>query len=261
MPNLLQFNPGQFIGFAIIFARLSGVMITAPILNDANIPPQIKVAFTFLLSLILFPVVARPEVGSNPDVWRLAVVLLGEVSVGVLIGFSAQLLFAGIGIAGEVIGFQMGLGIANVFDPVTQSQVSLVSQFKTVVALMLFVALDGHHIFLQALAGSYGIVPAGGVALKAAGLTHYMEVAGRMFVVGLQLGAPLIVALLAANVGIGLVARAVPQVNIFVVGYPFTIAAGLALLALGMPFFLEGVNLMQRGIEETILAGLRALRS
>ena len=82
-----------------------------------------------------------------------------------------------------------------------------------------------------------------------------------MFVVGLQLGAPLIVALLAANVGIGLVARAVPQVNIFVVGYPFTIAAGLALLAPGMPFFLEGVNLMQRGIEETILAGLRALRS
>ena len=260
MPNLLQFNPAQFIGFAIIFARLSGVMITAPVLNDANIPPQIKVAFTFLLSLILFPVVARPDIGANPNVWRLAVVLTGEVAVGILIGFTAQLLFAGIGIEGEVVGFQMGLSIANVLDPVTQTQVSVISTFKTIVALMLFVALDGHHVFLEALARSYAIVPAGGVELKAAGMSHYMGVAARMFVTGLQLGAPLIVALLAANVGVGLVARAVPQVNIFVVGYPFTILAGLVLMVLAMPFFLEGVALMQRGLEEAILTGLRALR-
>lgn len=260
MPNLLSFNPAQFLGFVIILARVSGVMITAPVLNDANIPMQVKIAITLLLSLVLYPVVTRPQVPANPDIVQLVLLILGEVGIGVLIGFTAQLLFAGIGLAGEVIGFQMGLGIANVFDPVTQTQVSQIGQLQTVFALMLFVGLDGHHIFISALAQSYGIVPAGGAAITQAGVTHFLEISARMFLLGIQLGAPLIVALLAANFGIGLVARAVPQVNIFVVGFPFTIALGIVLLLLALPFFLEGVAAMHRGLEETIRAGMQALR-
>ncbi len=260
MPNLLQFNPYQFLGFVIILARVSGVMITAPVLNDANIPPQVKIAVTLLLSLVFYPVVVRPVLPANPDIVRLILLTLGEVAVGVLIGFTAQMLFAGIGLAGEVIGFQMGLGIANVFDPVTQTQVSQISQLQTVMALMLFVALNGHHLFIEALAESYSVVPPGTLAITAGGVKHFMGVAGQMFVLGVQLGAPLIVALLAANFSIGLVARAVPQVNIFVVGFPFTIALGMLLLMLAMPFFLEGVAGLQRGLELTLRAGLQALK-
>lgn len=260
MPNLLQFNPAQFLGFVIIFARVSGVMITAPVLNDANIPPQIKIAITLLLSLVLYPVVARPQVAANPDIIRLVILILGEVGVGVLIGFTAQLLFTGIGLGGEVIGFQMGLGIANVFDPATQSQVSQIGQIQTIFALMLFIGVDGHHMFIKALSESYGIVPAGNVAITQAGINHFMKAAGDLFIVGLRLGAPLIVALLAANFSIGLVARAVPQVNIFVVGFPFTIALGILLFVLALPFFLEGVTVMHKGLEDTIRAGMQALR-
>jgi flagellar biosynthetic protein FliR len=260
MPNLLQFNPYQFLGFVIIFARVSGVMITAPVLNDANIPPQIKVAITLLLALVFYPVAGRPALPANPNIVQLVVLILGEVGVGVLIGFTAQLLFSGIAMAGEVIGFQMGLGIANVFDPVTQTQVSQISQLQTVMALMLFVGLDGHHIFINALAQSYAVVPAGSASVTSAGIKHFVGVGGQMFVLGVQLGAPLIVALLAANFSIGLVARAVPQVNIFVVGFPFTIALGMVLMMLAMPFFLEGVAVMHKGLEETLRAGLQALK-
>jgi flagellar biosynthetic protein FliR len=131
---------------------------------------------------------------------------------------------------------------------------------QTIFALMLFVALNGHHIFIEALAQSYGIVPAGSVALTPAGLKHIIGVSAQMFLLGIQLGAPLIVALLAANFSIGLIARAVPQVNIFVVGFPFTIALGIVLILVAMPFFLQGVAVMDKGLEVTIRTGLEVLK-
>jgi flagellar biosynthetic protein FliR len=260
MPNLLQFNLSQFIGFAVIFARISGVMITAPVLNDANIPPQVKIAFSFLLSLIFFPLVAKPSVGLNPDLSFIIVTMVKELGIGVLIGFVAQMMFAGIGLGGELVGFQMGLGVANVFDPLTNTQVSLVGQLKTVIALMLFVGMDGHHMFIEALVKSYDLVAPGAGVLRQGGVDAYMSLAAKMFGVGIQIGAPLIVALLAANFAIGLVARAVPQVNVFVVGYPFTIGLGLLLMTLALPFLVESIMVLHHGLEEMILSGLRALR-
>ncbi len=103
MPNLLAFDPAQFLGFIVIFARVSGVLLSAPVLGDQNIPVQIKVAFAFVLSLIFYPVVAAPQVGDNPDLLDIIVLTTAELGVGVLIGFSARLLLAGVALAGEVI--------------------------------------------------------------------------------------------------------------------------------------------------------------
>lgn len=259
MPNVLAFNAAQFLGLFLIIARTSGVMITAPLLNDQTIPPTVKVGFTFLISLVFFPVVARPVVPPNLNVIELTLLIAGELAVGLTIGFTAQLLFSGITMAGEIIGFQMGVSMAHVFDPAFNTQTSLIAEINTVLALMLFVSLNGHHLFIEGLARSYTVIAPGHVILGKAALSHLTMVSGRMFLVGLQIGAPLIVSLLAANLAMGLVARAVPQINIFVVGFPFTIGLGLILMAASIPFFAEGIIALHATIQELVTAGIKTL--
>jgi len=259
MPNLLSFNAAQFLGLFLIIARVSGVMIAAPLLNDQTIPPAVKVGFTFVLSLVFYPVVAHPVLPVNINVISLTVLIAGELAVGLAIGFIAQLLLAGITLAGEIIGFQMGISVAHVFDPAFNTQTSLIAEIYTLLALMVFISLNGHYLFIEALARSYAIVPPGQFALGKGALTEMTAMSGQMFMVGLQAGAPLIVSLLAANVAMGLVARAVPQINIFVVGFPFTIALGLFLMALSFPYFVESIGALYGSLQNLLETGLRTL--
>ncbi|HKI99657.1 MAG TPA: flagellar biosynthetic protein FliR [bacterium] len=256
MPNLLAFEPAQFLGFVIILGRISGLIVSAPVLGDRTIPVQVKAGFAFILSLIFYPIVAAPQVGSDPNIVSVVLITISEVGVGLLIGFSARLLFTGIAMAGEVIGFQMGIGIANVFDPSSDTQVPLIGQIQLNFTMLLFVILNGHLILIRALVMSYRLIKPGGLRLTEPLFHFLMDLAAKVFVVGLQVGAPLIVAMLAANFSIGLIARSVPQVNVFVVGFPFTIALGLLLLALGFPFFIEAVHALISQLETLLLTGL-----
>lgn len=259
MPNLFAFDPIQILGFLVILTRISGLIVSAPILGDFNIPVTVKAAFAFLLALLFYPVVAKPDIGANPQLLSLIVLMVGEFGIGLLMGFSARVLFAGVSLAGEVIGFQMGLGIANVFDPLNNSQISLLGQVQIIFALFLFVVLDGHHLLILSVAESFALVPPGGVTLTETGMNFYIQLVGNIFLIGIQVGAPLIVALLAANFSMGLVARSVPQINIFVVGFPFTIGMGLFFFALGFPFFIEALIKLHERLAEILLMGVKAL--
>ncbi len=259
MPNLLLFDPTQFVGFILIFFRILGLMLLAPILGDNNIPGQIKVAIAFLLSLIFFPVVAAPRIGTSPDVGELVFVGGVEFGIGILMGFTARLLFTGIALAGEVAGFQMGVSIANIFDPSSQTQVSMIGQIQVVFALLLFVALDGHHILINALVESYRLVPVGGIVVREEGMRLLTDQVGRIFLVGLQIGAPLIVALLAANFSMGLIARSVPQMNVIMVGFPFTIGLGLLFLFISFPFFVGAVVVLHERLGAILMGLLKTL--
>lgn len=256
MPNLLAFDPAQYLGFVVILARVSGLIASAPVLGDRVIPVQVKAAFAFILSLVFYPVVAAPQLGANVNAVTVALLTAREVGVGLLIGFSARLLFAGVSMAGEVIGFQMGIGIANVVDPSSDVQVPLIGQIQMIFAMLIFVILNGHLILIRALLASYRYIKPGQIQLTEPLFQYLMDLAAKVFVVGLQVGAPLIVAMLAANFSIGLIARSVPQVNVFVVGFPFTIALGLLLLALGFPFFIEAVHILADQLETVLMSGL-----
>jgi flagellar biosynthetic protein FliR len=153
----------------------------------------------------------------------------------------------------------MGLGIANVFDPSANAQTSLIGQIQVIFALFLFVILDGHHILIRAVAESYALVGPGAVMLRPEGLQFYSGLVGNIFLIGIQIGAPLIVALLAANFSMGLTARSVPQINIFVVGFPFTIWLGLMFLALSFPFFVEALMQLHERLAEVLMMGVRTM--
>lgn len=256
MPNLLAFDPAQFVGFVLIFARIMGVFMSAPVLGNNNVPTQINIAFAFITSLVFFPLVRLPQLGASPDILEVLVLMTGETAVGVMMGFSARLLFVAVSLAGEVVGFQMGLAIANVFDPGAQQQVSLLGQIQLVFATLLFVVMDGHHLFIRGLAASYRYVQPGGFVMGQAQVDHLVSLSASLFVLGLRIGAPLVVAMMAANFSIGLVARVVPQVNVFIVGLPFTLMLGILLLGLSFPFFIEAAAALHGEVQRMLLNGL-----
>jgi len=165
MPSLLQFDPNLFLGFVLIFARMSGLMVAAPIFGETTVPPQVRAGLALLASLVFYPIVAAPKLVADPQLFQIVHLVVVETGIGLLIGFSARLLLAGVELAGEVAGFQMGLGLVNVIDPASQNQVSLIAQTMTLFATLILVVMDGHHLFIQALASSYTLVPAGTAVL------------------------------------------------------------------------------------------------
>ncbi len=241
MANLLNFSPAQFVGFFFVFSRLSGLMLIAPGFSDQALPNRIRVLLVFVLSLVIFPVVTTPTLNPNPNLALAVIWVMGEVLIGLLLGFAVRLAVAAVELAGEIAGLQMGLGIAGIFNPISGQQVSIISGFQSTLAVLLLFALNGHHLMLEGLVRSYELAPVGTLTATPPLLSHYMRLGAGVFSMGVKVGAPPIAAMLAANIAVGLVARAAPQTNMFIVAAPFTVGLGIAILAMSSPFMVQAI--------------------
>ena len=168
--------------------------------------------------------------------------MAGEVLIGVTIGFAARILFAGIQFAGNMIGLQMGLAIANVIDPISSAQVSIMAEFQYLFAMLVYLAVDGHHIFISAVFDSYRFVAPFSSSFSASLVQTIILFSRELFVTAVKICAPVMAVLLFSNVALGVVARTVPQVNVFIVGMPLHVATGLIIFGLTIPVFVSVVR-------------------
>ena len=258
MANLLSYDASQLLAFILVLVRVSGIISTAPVFGSSNIPPQIKVVLSLILALILYPFIPLITVyPDRPD--HYIMLIASELLIGLVLGIIARFLFGAVEFAGTVIGFQMGLGMAKVFDPQSQEQISLVGRFENATATLIFLAMDGHLIVLQALVRSYSVLPPGGASISRPLVENLTELSASVFVIGLQIGAPLIVALFLANAVVGLLARSVPQIQVFVVGFPLTLMLGFLFLFFGMPFFAQAVHQMFEKLDTQFFEAIKLL--
>ena len=258
MANLLNYDASQLLAFILVLVRVSGIILTAPVFGSSSTPPQIKVVLSFMLALILYPFIPQITVfPDRPDHYIL--LIFSELLIGAVLGIIGRFLFGAVEFAGTIIGFQMGLAMANVLDPQSQEQISLVGRFKSVTATLIFLVMDGHLIFIHAMVRSYSILPPGGADINQPLIDKLIELSASVFVIGLQIGAPLIVALFLANAVIGLLARSVPQIQVFIVGFPLTIMLGLLFMLFGMPFFAQAVHQMFEMLDTQIFDALKLL--
>jgi len=222
-------------GFLLVFLRTGAFLLAIPFWNGAGLPVLFRVGFALAASLLL---AARLGPGALPfaaDVLRLGVAAAGEVMVGLLAGVAIRVIFEAVQLAGELAGYQMGLAIAEVLDPTTEDQVPLLGQFLSLVATLVFLATHGHHALIRTLTESFTILPPNGFHAEAATIDRLARLTAEVFGNGLRAAAPVVVALVLATVAFGVVARTVPQMNIFVVSLPLNIALGLVLLGLTLP--------------------------
>ncbi len=193
------------------------------------------------------------------DLFTLGTGVAGEILLGLAIGISAKLIFAGIQLAGQLAGFQMGLALANVIDPATSQQVPLLAQLYNLIALLVFISINAHYWFIKALAQSYRMVPPLKVHFTSSLTEQLIQLSGNMFVIGIQVGAPVIAAMLITSVSFGLIARTVPQMNIFIVAMPLKIGVGLIFLGFSLPYFSAFLNKIFSGLGQNIILMLKAM--
>ncbi len=232
-----QITAGQIETFILIFLRVSAIIITIPILGNRSVPMRLKGGLSVVVALLLVPFVQYNAVPIKLPL--LVIKMCGEVLIGIVIGFAGQILFAGVQLAGQLVGFQMGFAIVNVVDPVSSSQVSIIAQFQYLLALLIFLAVNAHHIFLYAIAESYQLIPPLSFHYSGPLMESILELSKDIFVVAIKTGAPVIAMLLFTSVGLGLIARTVPQMNVFIVGFPLKIAMGLIGIGLTLPYFVK----------------------
>lgn len=223
---------------ALVLFRCLGVIAAMPVLGGRSVPKRLKVLLAVLLAMLLSPAIqaggwSPAPLDWGPLAWRAIV----ETLFGLLLGFVAQLPIWAAQLAGQLIGFQMGFGIVSILDPDSGNQQSIVAGVLQQTALLLFLLLDGHHMVIEALARSLVLLPPGAVSLTPALMDRGIALSGELLAIGVRMGAPVLAALFLTEVGLGVIARTVPQMNIFIVGFPLKIGVGLVMLALALPSF------------------------
>lgn len=219
--------------FLICTARVAGFIGAIPVFSGAQSPAQIKAGLVFAVSLVLFPVIADTLPSQTTFEPAPFIIFLGaEVLIGAIMGLIARLIFTAVEFGGTIIGYQMGFAAANVFDPQNERQVSLISQMQNVFAILIFLAIDGHHIFLRTAVESFHLLPPGGIDLSGDAIPFLIELSSHMFVLAVQFSAPVLAVLLLSGLILGILARTFPQGNVFLLSFPLNIAISFAVIAL-----------------------------
>lgn len=245
---------GAWLGaFIWPFVRILALVGSAPIFGNPSIPVRVKVGLSFIITLLLSPVLGTmPAV--EPGSAAGLLILAQQVVIGVAIGFVMRIIFTAVEMAGNIAGMQMGLGFATFFDPQNAAQTPVVSQFLGLLATLVFLASNGHLLMIEALAHSFEVLPVMSQPFSAGGWRVLAGWGGEMFLAGTLLSMPIMAALLTINIALGIMTRAAPQLNIFSVGFPITLAAGFVVLAFALPYFAPVFDrLVHDGVQMTLM--------
>ena len=216
------------------FLRVLAVFTAAPVFSSRVFPVRARIALAFLIAYAAQASMPQQVVVSVNDPEALGVVVQ-QVGVGLAIGFTVRLVFGAFELAGQVIGFQMGLGFAAFFDPSTSAQSSAMGRFYANMAALLFVVLNGHLMVIMAVAQSFTAFPVDQNFLQALGTMKLYELGADLFASAFWIALPVIAMLMFANLALGIVSRVAPQMNIYAIGFPVTLVVGLVGVALTLP--------------------------
>lgn len=222
------------------FLRIGALLMVAPVLGARTVPARIRVLLALLLTLVVAPLLPAPapiEVFSAQ--WFAA--LAQQMLIGLVAGFVLLLVFEAVIVGSSLIAYGMGLGFAQLADPLRGVSTPVLGQFLTVTATLLFVALGGHLILIELIAASFQTLPVGS-GLGVDEISLLLRFASLVFTGGLQLALPVVIALLVVNLAMGVISRSAPTLNLFAVGFPVTLVAGLILVRAGLPAIQKGVE-------------------
>jgi flagellar biosynthetic protein FliR len=225
--------------FLLVLVRMTGLFVVAPIFGRRNIPAYMKIGFSFFISLILVNTTAIRAAQYDDNLLSYALLIIKEFMVGLTIGFIAYITYTAIYIAGEVIDMQIGFGVINVMDPMSNIQVPVTSNVYFIISMLVLFSINGHHMLIKALFDSYNLLPPGSASFDPDLADGLMNLFGTVFSTGFKIAAPVVATIFIADVALGTISRMVPQMNIFVIGMPLKIVVGLIILAITIPAFVS----------------------
>ncbi len=247
--------------FLLMLTRCSGIFLIAPFFGSLNIPIMVRAATAFMFAVVLFPVVdGLGPVDAPTFVLMYTVAVLKELFIGWLIGFVAYVCFSAIHMAGKVMDMQVGFAVVNVMDPTSGQQIPLIGSFLYNLGIIVFLVTNGHHMIITALAESFRVVPLLTMQPNLSLTMIMVNFTNGIFVTGMKIAMPVTFAILLVNVALGILARTMPQMNIFVVGIPLQLMVGVSILAMLLPFYVMFLGGMFDEMYGKISIALQALQ-
>lgn len=231
------FSVDYILAAFLIFVRVSSMIMTAPFFSSAAFPAQVKIFFAIITSILLYPVIPAQNVfiDTSSGALFIATVIILEVLVGVALGLVGQLIFAGLEMAGRLISLKIALGFASVVDTMTQQKSSVVSNLFSMLAVLVFLGIDGDKIYINALAQSFNVIPIQQANIHLAG-PYMLEIATYLFIIGVQITSPFIIVLFLLDLSLAIFARIMPQANIMFIALPLKLGVGFILMILIVPY-------------------------
>lgn len=245
----------QLVGYVLVLCRVGGLFVFAPIFSGRMIPAQAKVIVAGAISFALEPMVVSGV--TIPTGVEVVPLILKELLVGLAFALALGVVSAGIQAAASIMDTMVGFSFAQLVDPLTQAQTAVIGQLYSMFTVIVFLLIGGDHLMIEGLAASYRLIPLGVVpsatqlgAIAAQDLTQ-------MFLISIEVAAPVIVALALVDITLALVARSVPQMNVFIVGIPAKIMVGLGAIAASLPFL---TGHLEDQLQNAVYQALETLR-
>lgn len=257
--DIFNLNYAEFERFIFVFFRVGALIIFVPVLGSRQVPGIMKIGLTLFLSLAVFPLVQDRPMPEPKGLFELSKFLTADVIIGMGIAYIARLIFAAVQVAGTVVDFQMGFGVVNVIDPQTESQVSVTAQLQNILAILLFLAVDAHHYIIHAIVDSFFVINPFEIDFASITPEYVLRLFSATFTTAVKISAPVMAILFFLSVGLGLVARTVPQMNVFIVGFPLQIGIGLLMVGLSISFFTILVQNEMHGMPAKFMGFMRGL--
>lgn len=233
--NPYLFPEGQIVAFVLVLFRMIAFVFSMPIFGTSMVPMPVKISLPLVLTFVLFPLLVTgvtAPLAMNETVIALAA---REIFVGLFLGFFTRLFFFAISIGGEIIGISSGLASSQIFNPTLGASTNILEQFQVMIATLIFLAMNGHHIFLEGLVRSYGVLPVGQMGFNLEAISTLAALMKHVMLLGLQIAAPVVLSVFLANIAMGIIGKAVPQINVLMTSMQATILLTFVVLIISLP--------------------------
>jgi len=243
--------------FILVFVRVLSMIWLLPLFQSRSVSAGYKAGLSLIIAFLLFPSVSSVDLGG--DGYRILLAVGAEALVGLSLGFILRVIFDMVSAAGELMSMQSGLSFARVADPIRLSNVTVLEQFQSLLAMLVFLGIDGHHTVLKGIAISLREVPPGSFVVRPALFQHMAASVGSLFPASLRICAPVVVTLFLVDIGLGIVARLIPQVNVFIEGASIKMLITIGMLALSLNLIVPVIGSLFRGFDSEILRLIRSM--
>ena len=252
MQTLADVSVDQILLLLIAFVRIATMVVLFPVIGSRAAPNAAKVGLSVFLTLIIFPLLPPAEIAIPTGIFSFAILVVKEVMVGLLLGFIGSLLFETVQLGSKLIDMQMGFAMAETIDPLTDIPVTPIAQLTSIIFTLIFLVAGGHHMIIRIVARVFEIIPIGAVFYREGPISLVLiRSTTELFALGFRFAAPVLVALIIVTVALGIIAKTVPQLNIFIVGLPLQIGLGFFMLSVALPSMIVFFEfLIQKMIED-----------
>jgi flagellar biosynthetic protein FliR len=245
MFDIYQWSEPKIIIFILVFIRCVSFMLSYPVFSSPQIPMHVKILLPLMLAFIIFPVIwlnKHPQVTFQDAILWMAI---KESLIGLLLGSVVRMIFFAVNIAGQIISASLGLSAAQVFNPTLGGQSTVLEQFQFTIGTIIFLSINGHHFLLSGIVESFTLIPLNFDGFNLLGVKSAAYLGQEILTIGLKMAAPVMISIFLIQVGMGIIGRAVPQINVLVTSLHLTILIGLFVMMVSVPMFFNQINHLQ----------------